>query len=171
MTAHPSQAGLRAAVHSDLDILVIGDCASARRSSHGVKSSGLTSRNDGSVGPDGANDPQHFTYVHALVNDWRAGTGGTLIAIDGSFERGDGCWSALCDVKRAAAEFEDPDSLALRHPHDAADLSQFQPDGLGDVAFGPDPQGVDDELEEEQDLQTAFNAFAQQCLADLRNVV
>jgi hypothetical protein len=66
----------------------------------------------GSVGPDGANDPQHFTYVHALVNDWRAGTGGTLIAIDGSFERGDGCWSALCDVKRAA-EFEDPDSLGF----------------------------------------------------------
>ncbi|MEU7283651.1 hypothetical protein AB0A69_33530 [Streptomyces sp. NPDC045431] len=136
----------------------------------------------GSVGPDGDNDPQDVRYVQALVNDWRAGAEGALIAIDGSFSEETA--GALSDFQSAAGLEDTAGSLTpgdateteleSTHLHNlmaAADLSEFQPDGLGDVVYGPDPDGIDVELEEEEDLQTAFNAFIQQYLTDLRNVV
>lgn len=137
---------------------------------------------DGSVGPDGSNDPQDVRYVQALLNDWRGTTGGSLIAADGSFTEETA--SALSDFQSTAG-LEDTagnltpgdvtetelESTHLNNLMAAADLSEFQPEGLGDVVFGEDPDGVDTELEEEQDLQTAFNAFVQQYLQDLRNVV
>ncbi|MGW5780958.1 peptidoglycan-binding domain-containing protein [Streptomyces sp. NPDC003863] len=136
----------------------------------------------GSVGPDGSNDPQDVRYVQALLNDWRGTTGGSLIAADGSFTAETA--SALSDFQSTAG-LEDTagnltpgdvtetelESTHLNNLMAAADLSEFQPEGLGDVVFGEDPDGVDTELEEEQDLQTAFNAFVQQYLQDLRNVV
>ncbi|GAA2888434.1 peptidoglycan-binding domain-containing protein [Streptomyces mexicanus] len=136
----------------------------------------------GSVGPDGGNDPQDVRYVQALVNDWRAVTGGSLIAIDGSF--GEETAGALSDFQSAAgledtagnltpgdATETELESTHLNNLMAAADLSEFQVEGLGDIVFGEDPDGVDPELEEEQDLQTAFNAFVQQYLHDLRDVV
>ncbi|WP_162688479.1 MULTISPECIES: peptidoglycan-binding domain-containing protein [unclassified Streptomyces] len=136
----------------------------------------------GSVGPSGDNDPQDVRYVQALLNDWRASTGGSLIAIDGSFSEESA--GALSDFQSVAGLEDtagsltpgDPTETELESTHlnnlmAAADLSEFRPEGLGDVVFGPDPDGVDTELEEEQDLQTAFNTFVQQYLQDLRNVV
>ncbi|MEV7567324.1 peptidoglycan-binding domain-containing protein [Streptomyces tanashiensis] len=142
----------------------------------------LNSPMGGSIGPDGTNDPQDVRYVQALVNDWRATTGGALVAIDGAFsEETAGALSdfqSIAGLEDTAGSLTPGDAteteLASTHLNNlmaAADLSEFQPDGLGDVVFGPDPDGVDPELEEEQDLQTAFNAFAQQYLQDLRNVV
>ncbi|MEU6985982.1 peptidoglycan-binding domain-containing protein [Streptomyces sp. NPDC046324] len=136
----------------------------------------------GSVGPDGGNEPQDVRYVQALLNDWRGTTGGSLVSIDGSFS--EEIASALSDFQQAAG-LEDTagnltpgdvtetelESTHLRNLMAAADLSEMEPDGLGDFVYREDPDGFDPELEEEQDVQAAFNAFVQQYLQDLRNTV
>ncbi|MGW0778337.1 peptidoglycan-binding domain-containing protein [Streptomyces sp. NPDC002835] len=136
----------------------------------------------GSVGPDGGNEAQDVRYVQALLNDWRTATGGSLISIDGSFSEETA--SALSDFQQAVG-LEDTagnmtpgdvtetelESTHLNNLMTAADLSEMQPDGLGDFVYREDPDGFDPELEEEQDLQTAFNAFVQQYLQELRNTV
>ncbi|MEV7544932.1 hypothetical protein [Streptomyces sp. NPDC089915] len=136
----------------------------------------------GSVGPDGGNDPQDVKYIQALVNDWRASTDGTLIAVDGSFT--DETAGALSDFQTSTGLEDSAGSLTpgdatetgletthLNNLMAAADLSEMSPDGLGDAVFGPDPDGVDPDLDEEQDLQTAFNAFVQQYFRDFRDAV
>jgi len=136
----------------------------------------------GSVGPDGSNDPQDVRYVQALINDWRDGTSGLLIAVDGSFSEETA--GALADFQAGAGLEDTAGSLtpgdatetALETTHlnnvfAAADLGEMQPDGLGEFVFREDPDGVDPELEEEPDQQTAFNAFVQQYLQDVRDNV
>ncbi|CAM5353403.1 hypothetical protein STANM309S_01130 [Streptomyces tanashiensis] len=98
----------------------------------------LNSPMGGSIGPDSTYDPQDVRYVQALVNDWRATTGGSLVAIDGAFSEETA--GALSDFQSAAGLEDTAGSLApgdatetelasthLNNLMAAADLSEFQP--------------------------------------------
>ncbi|MEV8585697.1 hypothetical protein [Streptomyces sp. NPDC051180] len=136
-----------------------------------------------SVGPDGTNDPQDVRYVQALVNDWRAATDGSPIAVDGFFSEETagaltefqgvaGLEDTAGNVAPGDATETELESTHLNNLMATADLSEMETEGgVADLVFGADPDGVDTELEEEQDLQTAFNAFVQQYLQDLRDTV
>ncbi|MFG3041403.1 peptidoglycan-binding protein [Streptomyces sp. NPDC048330] len=136
-----------------------------------------------SVGPEGTNDPQDVRYVQALVNDWRAATDGSPIAVDGFFSEETagaltefqgvaGLEDTAGNVAPGDATETELESTHLNNLMATADLSEMETEGgVADLVFGADPDGVDTELEEEQDLQTAFNAFVQQYLQDLRDTV
>ncbi|MGW6416740.1 peptidoglycan-binding domain-containing protein [Streptomyces sp. NPDC055055] len=136
-----------------------------------------------SVGPEGTNDPQDVRYVQALVNDWRAATEGSPIAVDGFFSEETagaltefqgvaGLEDTAGNVAPGDATETELESTHLNNLMATADLSEMETEGgIADLVFGADPDGVDTELEEEQDLQTAFNAFVQQYLQDLRDTV
>lgn len=144
-----------------------------------------TSPMSNSVGPDGTNDSQDVRYVQALLSDWNNHVDGSLLAIDG--ELSDETINALTAFQGSVGMDDTAgnispgdDTLAVlerTHLENAASSVTFSEmldlgtEGLAEVVFADDPDGVDPEVNDEPDIVVALSGEFETYLQDVYDSV
>jgi hypothetical protein len=140
-----------------------------------------------SVGPDGSNGTQDVRYVQALLGDWRSHNNGSLLSINGEWT--DEATSAVTDFQSSAGLNNtagtispgDATLAALERTHlqngmaavTFADMENLGMNGLVDVVFADNPDGVDPDPEanDQPDVVAALNTEFETYLQDVYNSV